>query len=226
MFAVTFILCSRSVRAVMSKSELFKKIEKIIGEKFPAGLDKIIESAGFDTERSIYGLNSEEIKNIETYVNENKTTSQHTGYEQLVNQSGTNFKFKPGHVNFLKGLPESLRTYKEKKELKKKDTQNEKTVKSKVGTSIDDEILKNELLRKVVNFFAINSFQLVSDTTSLISSFTRENDIINCQIICPFCNKKQKGVYKTYWMISNFQDHCKKHFKSPTTNESTLKIAN
>lgn len=99
----------------MSSNRLFKKIEKIIGEKFPAGLDKIIESAGFNTETSIYGLNSEEIKNIETYVNENKAILKNTGYEQLVNQSDANFKFKPGHANFLKGLPESLRTNKETK---------------------------------------------------------------------------------------------------------------
>lgn len=219
----------------MSNNLLFKKIEKIIGEQFPAGLDKIIESAGFDTERSIYGLNLEEINNIELYVNENKSVLESTGYEQLVNQSDVNFKFKPGHVTFLKSLPESLRMHKEKKENKKRNIQKEKSleksVKSKEVLSKDDESLKTELLEKVVNFFTRNSFELISDTSKLISSFTRENDIINCRIICPFCNNEQKSVYKTYWVLSNFQDHCKKHFKNHqanqlNTNASTLEITN
>lgn len=208
----------------MSTSALFKHIEKVIAEKIPGGLDKIIEKSGFDTRISIENLTIEDIQSIEKYVDENKDILIGKSYGD---QNNSSFKFKPGHKTLLLSLPKLLQEYNGNRKTKKKHKERSENQVG-VNTEGEDEQLKTELLNKVVKFFQTHNFQLITNINDLISSFVRQNSLIKCFVRCPFCKLIRKIDYKTYGNLSNFQKHCKPHFSNQRveeTNALTEKVA-
>lgn len=212
----------------MSQSieDVYKKIRRALKENFPAKLDQIISSAGFDSERSFLSLNKESISDIEQYINENRQILTGTPYENS-NQS-INFKFKPGHKIFLLGIPKALEIYnKKKKEQKSSQTQKIQQNQNSESVNFDTENhtieannieqeLKKKLIDKVISFANKCSVTLVIDTNNIIE-LQVDNTKIKCQIICPICNKQLKCEHSTYWMISNFEKHLRRHFMNFTT---------
>lgn len=219
------------------KSKIFAKLESILKEKFPAGLDQIIESAGFDTETAIISLKAEDIKSIESLATANKSILKSTAYEVSdadLDNVDFQIKLKPGHVNFILNLPKILQEKKEKQKNKSKKIRLDEDANE---TVLDDDKLKEKLMNKVINFYSKNSYQLICDANS-ISEFTTANHKTTCRFSCAFCSKKLKCDYIKYWNISNFEAHLKVHFKkliedsilepneSNRTNSENIQISN
>lgn len=221
------------VQLAMSKSSVIKKVEKIIGERFPGGLDAIIVSAGYDTKTALLNLNSEDIESIEKYTSEYRTNLTGTTYEKefgfLNEKTDSIFKLKPGHRSFLLNLPKRLKEFNESEQKGKRE-------KKEQSTNLNDDKLKLELFNKIVKYFADNNITLVSDISILITSFEHENGKISCFLSCPFCAHLSPCEYKSYWRSSNFQKHCRKHFtatpieqaenSAENTNSSLNKVVN
>lgn len=212
-----------------SNQTLYKKITSALKEKFPDKLDKIILLAGFDSEQSFLNLNSESIPEIEQYINDNKHILTGTSYENTIQ---THFKLKPGHKIFLLGIPKALESFNKKKKEQKKQKEQKKLEKrtSQIRNENDDQFvnsediengtievssieceLKQKLIEKITKFASKHSVTLIIDTNNIVE-LEENNTKYKCQIICPICQKQLKCEHTTYWLISNFEKHLKRHF--------------
>lgn len=202
----------------MSTIELFRKVERILHDKLPTKIDQILFNAGFDSETALLALNHENIAEAERYINENKQILIGTSYASFCTENSV-FKFKPGHkatiLSIAKALKESKSTNKKKKKCE--------------SEPLDDEKLKQALITKVFNFANKQSFELLLETSDIID-FKREEDKIKSRIQCPYCPSLYKCEFTSYWNISNFEKHLKKHFANgiellevPVENETVAK---
>ena len=66
-------------------------LKKRLKKKLPKDLLHIILEAGFDSELAIISINSDNIKEIEIYANENKQILEETIYSRIIT-SNTTFK--------------------------------------------------------------------------------------------------------------------------------------
>lgn len=214
-----------SNKRTMSQENLHKKIVRAIGEHFPANIDKIIFSAGFDSERAFLNLNKDTISEIEQYVNENKHILASTSYE-----NSCTFKFKPGHKTFLLGIPKALEILNKKNKSKKKllpnSQENQNSGETVNPQSVNDEVrlnseveLKQKLIDKIIKFANKFSVTLIIETANIVN-FHQDDTKFRCQVICPVCNSNLKCQYTTYWIISNFEHHLKRHFGSNIHTET------
>lgn len=89
-------------------------IWKTVEKNVHSFLLKIILELGFYWKSSILEINSERIKEIENYVNENKKLLEGTIYSDIIS-SVKIFKFKPGHKAAILSLKKVFKTFPEKK---------------------------------------------------------------------------------------------------------------
>lgn len=99
---------------------IYKSLERLAGEKFPDNICEILTAAGYDSKTAIKSFsNPQTFQTIENYVNENplkfNDILKGTKYEHL-----TPFKFLPGHIALLSGLPEYTVKLQTKKHVKVK----------------------------------------------------------------------------------------------------------
>lgn len=184
----------------MQPHAFVNRLKNIIGRSLPRGLDKIIVESGFDSELALTTIDHSSIKSIEDYVNDNRVILVDTVYEHSI-ENNLDFKLKPGHKAIILGLPKALQNY-ELKNKKKRATKN-----------VDEENLKQFLLKKITNFATKCSFDLQFDL-NLISEFCQVNEAHKCRFKCPVCPTKIRCEYKKYWLISNLEKHIKNHYRN------------
>lgn len=193
----------------MSAKQTFARAEQLLRDKIPAGLDSILENAGFDSLNTIASITEEDIADIEKFTNENKNILGKTTY---ANQDSSTFKFKPGHKKFILNLSAAI---------KRKQKENQDPVRKQKNSvnienvEIEEIELKQQLINKVLNFSIKHNTQIIfdADLDKTILEFHKESDKIKCKFVCPSCNTKFSCVYETYWKISNLEKHLKKHFE-------------
>lgn len=101
------------------------KIEEIIGEDIPECIKKILSSCGYDTVLSLQNISLETVKRIEKHVNEHlcniaqELNCCHKDFYMMQRE----FKFLPGHSDFLIGLSRVLS--KCNQEQNKRDSEND-----------------------------------------------------------------------------------------------------
>lgn len=162
----------------------------------------------FDTEQALENLNSEDLINIENYIEESRDLLAGTIYENK-----TPFRFFPGHRALLLNIPKKIAEKKlEKKEKKSKSDGLNNTL--DIGL-IDDEQkqkYKTELIAKLTNYCTKIGLYLNLETKD-ISNFVSHKDRIKCFVQCPHCTvKKTFTCFKEkYWAYSTFSSHLKKH---------------
>lgn len=88
----------------MASNNFFVDLEKILNEKIPHDILKILDGCYFDSAISLSSITSSTIDEIEQYVNENTDVVKNTSYEGVLP-----FKLKPGHKSFLLQLPIRLK---------------------------------------------------------------------------------------------------------------------
>lgn len=193
----------------MSAKKLLLKLERALNEKLPKDLQTIILHTAFETESSIRGINSEVIAEIEKYINVNKNILEGTSYRDCLDKE-IDFKFKPGHKSILLSLPRALIAYNDN--LKKKKSQTNKKPESQ-NKKISETEVKDALIKKLNNFATNQSYDVIFEGT-LVENLGFDKNKWNCKIRCPMCREPSKCTYESYWMVSNFQKHLKKHFKT------------
>lgn len=104
------------------KINIFKLLEKYIGEKFPDNLDGILILCGFDGKGCLLKIDFDSVGLIEDYINSTRqkfdAILKGTKYEHE-----TPFKFLPGHSALIRSLPEfllAIDSEKEKQKIEKK----------------------------------------------------------------------------------------------------------
>lgn len=213
---------------------VFKRIEKEINEKFPAGVDKILFRVGYDSMLSLSNLNLCDITEIENAVKNNLEYLDETEYELTEQQTDNyTFKFKPGHKNFILNLPKIIEKINKKaEEEKEKRKQNKRNTVSETNVSnAEKNNLRTKLIQKILNFVTSKGFEIAFEEES-ISAIERVNDKIRCTVQCPLCDTTIGCEYKKYWLIGNLQSHLKKHFEiinnqnSTTANATTVIVDN
>lgn len=188
--------------SVMSSKSYIAKLARALKTDLPNTLQKILVESSFDCEASILGINTEIIKEVESFVNQNKHILENTEYEAVLKNNSI-FKFKPGHKSVLNLLPQRLRDYKSNKKSDKK--------KDGLTQQQEEEQLKDELIEKLSNFSGKNSLGISFEKSS-ISNYRIEKNKPKCKILCPLCNIQYTCYYTTFWNRSNFEKHLKKHF--------------
>lgn len=81
-------------------------METFLKEKIPSDIVQILKESGFETKECIALINENNIFEIEQYANENKIILRNTSYENI-----ENFKFKPGHKNYILNLPNQIKLF-------------------------------------------------------------------------------------------------------------------
>lgn len=185
----------------MSKEYFLRKLQKIAGQ-FPRGLDNIIFESGYDSESAIASINSSSIKSIEDYINENKEILKNSVYEHLV-ENDLPFKLKPGHKSIILTLPKSLQEYKVKQKSK---------IEAALPIPPKEDELKKSLVAKLIKFAKKFSYEIEFSESS-IHDFCDANTNLTCVVACPFCETRIKCTHKSYWLVSNFEKHLKRHFE-------------
>lgn len=212
------------------KVNIYRSLEKQAGEKFQDHIEQILVAAGFDSKTAIKTFsNGETFVKIEAFVNENRGSFEiilkGTKYENLVP-----FKFLPGHIALLSGLPGYLVELNNKKQNRRADKKqvntirasgvnqpsqqsNESAIQSDEENSIDLAEIRRNLIRKITKF-ASNKKIVVSISEDNILDFRSENNSIKCYVECPFCIKKVPCNYVKNWSCGNFTAHLKTHANS------------
>lgn len=188
---------------------VFEKLERALGEKLPGDLELILKNTGFDRESTLLGINSKNIDEIQNYLNENKFLLQNTVYEHCFSNDSV-FTLKPGHRALLLSIPKVLSEEKPSK-AKKNHKNKENQATSRVEQEISEQDLVNAILRKVVKYADRKNFEINTDLLE-VHDINRVGSKVQCKLQCPLCAKQIKCYFGTYWNISNFQDHFKKHF--------------
>lgn len=194
---------------------VWKKLEKITKEKFPACVLTILQSAGYDNFTSLNEMNDEKIERIEKYIDSNKYIINELNccYSDHYKQLGT-FIFLPGHRSIIEGIPEQIKRYQDKSENSAKSSRVSKVLQK---DSISDEDLQMKLIKNLTAFSGKVGHQFPPGiiSKSNIHDYVRvsENDdvLITCRFSCPFCSKSFKLTYKNFWTSSKVTQHLKGH---------------
>lgn len=219
----------------------FEKLLESIGGRFPAKLDLVLKTAGYDSLFLISQINEDDIILIEEYASKHPTCLIGTDYCRTEDDITEEFelKLKPGHRKFLLKLATIADTI-----LKSKSTQKNKFKNERNGTAgthsqsyetskpssstISIKAKRNlekVLVNKVLRFCQLKSIYIMFDETC-ISKFKKINNKIKCSVICPICKSSLACVYTTYWNISNLQAHLKAHPKDQVDEKVSFQESN
>ena len=185
-------------------SHVFAKLEAKSKEKIPGNLEKIISSAGYETEGALATIDGKAITEIENFINENKFFLKETAYEYCIENNSV-FKFKPGHRSIILSIPKLLSC----NTIKNKKSKNVVSVEEKENLSVEE--LTKSIITKVVKFAGDRNFLLNTDSLKVID-LREEDNKIKCNLQCPICHKQIRCQYIRYWIVSNFEAHLKLHF--------------
>lgn len=187
-------------------SDCFEKIETICGV-IPACLKTILRVSGFDTMMSLQQLNSENLYEIEEYINGN----EHILMELRCCQCQTyryqsKFSFLPGHRCIILNLP----IFAAKIPIDAKTIETKKS--RKVVKFVNQSKLKENLINKLVTY--VQTIGLGCEETLKSQSYEITDcgaAMYQCAINCPICKRKYSATYKHFWKLSNIFTHLKKH---------------
>lgn len=93
----------------MEKKNIFHEFEKILNDSISEDIKKILLRSGFDSKLSILGLNTDVIRDVEQFANEDRSVLEGTSYENMAE-----FKFKPGHKLTILNLASEVKHWIEK----------------------------------------------------------------------------------------------------------------
>lgn len=168
-----------------------KKLERLIGDKFPCNLDRVLLAAGYDSLYTISQITDRDITDIEVDTTENNPTALiGTKYCPRREDLDENFvfKLKPGHKTFIKSLANVIKRAKQKKN-------------KKLGNSVDydssadsEEIPRpsahrvhslspTNLLAKISKFCKAKGLDFTFGESSVSPTITKTNELAFMVII-------------------------------------------
>lgn len=190
------------------------KIEKLTKSKIPNHLKKILKFTGFDTEFALVNINEKSIKEIEEFVNAEKTLLARllvkTKYENICVTLGAKFQFDIGDRTALLGIPDIINK-------SKKETDKETKNKAKnINENFDEKNIKTELSEKINKLLKDKKIKYSLEQKN-IKTCEILNGNIQCKVQCASCNSVYSCFKKTHWRFSNFIKHVVSHQGSKET---------
>lgn len=182
-------------------SRTFGKIEKYSNAKFPKLLKKILIQSGFNTEFSLISIDSENLKTIENFVQNNRNILIKSKYENR-----DPFRFDLGDKTAILSLPKIIKNA-NKENTDKKDNKNIENF-----NEIDS---KKQLVEKVQNFLVNKKIAYSFGIDSVVNVRISEK-AIKFLIKCPTCKQEFSCIKNPYWKIGNLTKHILKHLKTNT----------
>lgn len=151
---------------------------------------------------SLESIDEKAIAEIEKFVNEDKDFLKNTVYHK-----NTEFKLLPGHRSIILDIPKKIAKYRSEKE------------NQSIGQCLTQNIspereieLKDKLLKKLINYAKTFKYS-IEIKQSDIFDFNSDSVACRCRVKCPFCEKKILCVYRTFWAVSNIEQHIKADIK-------------
>lgn len=205
-------------------SNIYSKLEKVYGGKFPQCVKKILTFSGFDTFPSLRQIDENVLHDIELFIDNNpsiKNSIDCCGKELY--QSMENFKFLPGHKTIILNLPKYVADFEQHNSKDKKSKSIDSPSRAGRTAKIletSDQDMKKQLILNLVNYFLKqkrnspqnqNVAEIITERN--ITKFEREQNtaIIKSEFSCPFCVKRIPVNFKDYWRSANITTHLKKH---------------
>lgn len=171
---------------------IFGKIEKFSEAKFPNILRKILNRSGFNTEFSLVNIDTESIKDIEHFVENNRDILKKTKYENR-----HPFSFDIGDKSSILRLPKIIKNAnKLKKEIK-----DEKNIEN-----FNEDTLKKELVQKVKEYLKKQKVIYAFEKTNILKVQVLQKKI-QFLVECSSCKSKITCLKNPYWRFSNFTNH-------------------
>lgn len=204
-------------------------MERFDKNKIPKCVKTLLYAAGYDSLLSLKCVNESRVKEIEDFVNSNKTLVDKLECCYSVQYKALDtFGFLPGHKSIILTLPDLVKQLETSKANMKANNKSKKKKRLQTIDSFTDEELQTKLISNLMNSSARNGVKLPPNTISQtnIQDFRRivKEDDSYCQCIfsCPFCTKKYSLIYRSYWMSSIASKHIMIHVNEQLQHESEL----
>lgn len=198
-----------------SKKDVWAKLEKLNGEKFPECVKFLLVKSAYNTFATLRQIDSDKLVKIETFLNTKKEyiadldCCYHGHYKSL-----DVFEFLPGHKDLILSISSQI-----------KQLDGSRQVRVRTTTISDDELQENlatNLIKYSEKIGLIMGNNMISKVN--IYNFRRGSDkdnfLCRCGFICPLCAKKFTVTHNKYWATSNVTKHFKDHYTKLSNEQS------
>lgn len=221
--------------------DVFDRFKQKLNICISSDIIKILRGTGYDSEFALECLDTENIREIEEFVNNERHILKDTVYENRLN-----FKFLPGHKALLLNLSNKVGELRDKPKSNSKsyavetiyidnnheNIENNSEIIQNIGTNYIDiqkvvepidirpisieersNELKNKLIDKLTKYSSKNKVDIRLEGKHILNYRNTINGVIKCDIECPSCLKKIPCIFKKYWLVSNIEKHFHTHVK-------------
>lgn len=203
------------------KSDVFDAIEKHYKIEFAPCVKSILKSAAYDTEPSLSCLNSQQIFDIENYINEfgkNLIVGLQCCNSETY-RSQERFRFLPGHKGMLLSIPAKLREMNAAKKVRKisefKKLQTPADLAKALLVRLNSKIEQSTMQIGEFNSSHLGPVQMVITENSVVAK---------CTASCTLCGKPITLTYDNNWRPQNMMRHFELlHFKPSLDANETIK---
>lgn len=150
------------------RGNIFIKLEKFIGCKYPSFIKSILLRSGFDCEASLLLLNEEKLKKIEVDLAAYPELLKDTVYETKNRNPTSEFNFLFGHRELILNIPETIRN----KNREKKEKNTRKNIEKNnllTERNLDIDVLSEKLITKINNYFQKKKTSHVKLTSHILT---------------------------------------------------------
>lgn len=196
----------------MSSRNVFSRLEKFIGSKYPKHIKNLLLHCGFESENALLTINEKSIEEIEQILNQNidllKLVLKDTTY---IDRNGllisAPFKFLLGHKSLILNIPKTIEEFNENKK-------KNKSVKEH-SESINIENLRASLLLRFKSYKGKKN-QNFSVTQDHFKKFTLKDKRAKVFVKCVNCAVYVPCSFDKSWNISNYIKHIASHERKLT----------
>lgn len=190
---------------------VFNRLEKFNGNKYPKFIKNILIYCGFENEISLSTINEKSIEEIEQNINQNIALLRGTNY---IDTNGSlisaPFKFLLGHKSLILNIPKTIEEFTDNKK-KKKSVKNAEAS----GEQSNIENLRESLLLRLENYRKKKNLKFSVSQDHLIKC-TLDDKRSKIHVKCVYCDVHVPCLFVNTWCISNYTKHILTHEHTDT----------
>lgn len=211
---------------VKNSKDYLSKLQEFLNNQIPDVILQLLRKTGFDSAIAIQTFDLDLIKSVETYINSSDSIIEFLENTDYKNEKP--FAFMPGHKALLIGLQKKSLEFEEY--LKLSSNQVPKCVNKKLINQANASEARNEdideedpatftkehinlLHTKVVKFVKKKNIEnIILDIGPVSESLNKQGQrVFKCMLKCLICAIRIPCSMTTFWQISNYENHLKRH---------------